>query len=94
MALEQLIETGAWGTHHLANTGVASRFEFAEALLAALGSTTPIEPVPTSAWPTRARRPRNTALASERRTGITLPDWRAGVRDFATALSRGTVLFV
>lgn len=84
-ALERLVEGDAFGTHHLANGGVASRFEFAAALLAALGIATPLEPIPTSAWPTRARRPRNTALASERRRGIALPDWRAGVRAFATA---------
>ena len=33
-----LIESDACGTHHLANAGIASRFEFARALLAALGS--------------------------------------------------------
>ncbi len=82
-ALAELVRGEAYGLHHLANTGVASRFEFATALLAALGRDTPIEPIPTAAWPTRARRPRNTALASEQQTGIALPDWRAGVRDFA-----------
>jgi dTDP-4-dehydrorhamnose reductase len=82
-ALERLLEGDAFGTHHLANGGVTSRFEFAAALLAALGSPTPLEPIPTSAWPTRARRPRNTALASERRPALALPDWRAGVRAFA-----------
>ena len=86
VALEQLIATEAFGTHHLANAGVTSRFEFARALLAALGSATPLEPIPTSAWPTPARRPRNTALASERATGIALPNWREGVRDFAAAV--------
>jgi dTDP-4-dehydrorhamnose reductase len=84
-ALARLVEGEAFGTHHLANGGVTNRFEFARALLAALGLCTPIEPVPTSAWPTRARRPRNTALASERRTDIALPDWREGVRAFAAA---------
>jgi dTDP-4-dehydrorhamnose reductase len=88
-ALERLIEGDAFGTHHLANGGVASRFEFAAALLAALGSPTPLEPIPSSAWPTRARRPPNTALASERHTGIALPDWRAGVDAFAAALGVG-----
>ena len=87
LALERLLETDAYGLHHLANGGVASRHEFACALLAALGSATPVEPIPTSAWPTPARRPRNTALATERRPAIPLPDWRAGVRAWATALS-------
>ena len=89
MALVRLIETEAYGTHHLANAGVASRHEFAVALLTALGSTARVEPIPTSAWPTRARRPRNSALASERATGIALPHWREGVRDWAAAVGRG-----
>lgn len=85
-ALARLVETDAFGTHHLANAGVASRCEFAAALLEVLGSSARVEPIPTSAWPTRARRPRNTALASERTTGIVLPHWREGVRDWAAAL--------
>jgi dTDP-4-dehydrorhamnose reductase len=85
-ALARLVETEAYGTHHLANAGVASRCEFATALLAALGSAARIEPIPTSAWPTRARRPRDTSLASERATGIVLPHWREGVRDWAAAV--------
>ena len=86
VALERLLATDAYGTHHLANAGSTSRYEFARALLAALGSQTPVEPVPTSAWPTRAKRPRNTALASERATGIALPDWREGVRAWAASV--------
>jgi dTDP-4-dehydrorhamnose reductase len=89
LALERLLETESWGVHHLANAGVASRHEFACALLAALGNAKPVEPIPTSAWPTPAQRPPNTALASERATGIALPDWREGVRDFAAAVTRG-----
>jgi dTDP-4-dehydrorhamnose reductase len=87
-ALERLLER-APGTYHLANAGVTNRFDFARALLAALGSATPVEPIPTSAWPTRARRPRNTALASERADAIALPDWRAGVREFALGAALG-----
>jgi dTDP-4-dehydrorhamnose reductase len=88
-ALARLIEAEDYGTHHLANAGVTNRCEFARALLAAVGSETPVEPVPTSAWPTRARRPRNTALASERPGAVALPDWREGVRDWAAALRHG-----
>jgi dTDP-4-dehydrorhamnose reductase len=84
-ALVALAKSEAYGLHHLANGGVTNRFEFVRALLAALGRPTPVEPIPTSAWPTRARRPRNTALTSEQETGIALPDWQAGVRAFAAA---------
>jgi dTDP-4-dehydrorhamnose reductase len=89
--LAALIAEEAYGLHHLANRGVTSRFEFARALLAGIGRSTPIEPIAKAAWPTRARRPRNTALASEQKTGIVLPAWADGVRDFAaaTAAMRG-----
>jgi len=84
--LARLIETGDFGLHHLANAGVASRDELARALYAALGMEVRVEPIPTSAWPSRAVRPRQSALVSLRKTGIALPDWRAGVEAWAAAL--------
>lgn len=42
-----------------------------------------IEPVPSSAWPTRARRPHNTRLDTgklQRTFGLHLPSWQAGVQ--------------
>ncbi|MBL8301669.1 MAG: sugar nucleotide-binding protein, partial [Ideonella sp.] len=41
-----------------------------------------IEPVPTSAFPTPARRPTNSRMDTTRLRetfGVTLPDWRVGV---------------
>lgn len=74
------------GVYHLTSGGEASRFGFAEALLAALGQTGPgfarLVPVPTSAFPTPAARPLYSVLDSakaEAAFGIRIPDWRLGL---------------
>jgi dTDP-4-dehydrorhamnose reductase len=85
-ALEALIDSGAFGTHHLAGSGVASRFEWAEALCQALAIATPLRAIASRDWPARAARPRHSALTSVRETGIALPPWREGVRALAAAL--------
>ena len=59
----------SWGTYHLAGSSDTSWFGFAEAIfstLAARGHKRPrVAAVPTSAYPTRARRPLNSRLSSE-----------------------------
>jgi len=85
--LARLIETGDYGLHHLANAGVASRDELARALFEALRMRVRVEPIPTSAWPSRAVRPRQSALVSLRQTGVALPDWQAGVSAWAEAVA-------
>lgn len=78
--------TGLGQTYHVAGSGAASWFDFAEEIMRAceasgLRSAT-VVPVTTADWPTPARRPDNTALDSgmfERDFGLRLPDWRASV---------------
>lgn len=58
-----------WGLLHFANAGVATRFEMAEAIFAAAWPDRPppaMEPVPTSAFPTPARRALNAELDCSR----------------------------
>ena len=48
-----------------------------------------VAPVPTSAFPTPARRPLNSRLDTTRLRdtfGLTLPDWRIGVRRMLTEI--------
>lgn len=82
--------TGTTGTYHLAASGRTSWHGYATHVLAfarAAGvplKVTPeaIEAIPTSAYPTPARRPLNSCLDTTRlreRFGLTLPDWRQGV---------------
>lgn len=58
-ALMQIIESGKWepGIYHYSNEGVTSWFEFAEEIKQLSGSSCTIHPIPTTAYPTPARRP-------------------------------------
>ena len=74
-------------TLHLAGTGEASWAEFAEAIMdecRRLGlPSARIEPIPTSDYPTPAKRPRNSMLDSRRfeeRFGFAMPSWRESLR--------------
>lgn len=79
---------GAAGLYHLTASGATSWFGFAQAIFASpemarLGIAPPaLEAIPTSAYPTPARRPANSRLDCtrlERATGIRLPAWEAGL---------------
>ena len=77
--LVTLVERGASGLYHLANGGVATRWELARAALDQAGyPEVPIERVRTADYPTPARRPRQTALDCERAAaaGARLRPWR------------------
>ena len=74
------------GTFHLAATGEATWAEFAEAVLAGLkargGPSVAVKPIATADYPTPARRPENSRLATAKLAetyGIVLPDWRASL---------------
>ena len=79
-----LAAVGSDGLYHLTASGATSWFGFAEAIFASpamarLGITPPeLEAIPTSGYPTPARRPANSRLACgrlERRAGIRLGPW-------------------
>lgn len=76
-----------WGLLHFANAGVATRFEMAQAIFAEAWPDQPapaIEPVPTSAFPTPARRALNAELDCsrlERVFGVTPRPWRAALAE-------------
>ena len=73
-----------WGTYHYANQPVTNRYEFARSIFAMASSidnrrVPKLNPIPTSAYPTPARRPLNSELNCariEQAFGIVRPDWR------------------
>jgi dTDP-4-dehydrorhamnose reductase len=67
------------GIFHLTGPNTTTWFEFAQEIVSrAPQSSCTVQPIPTSSYPTPARRPRNSALDSTRaRTvlGLSLPSW-------------------
>lgn len=77
----RLLATHAYGTYHVVNAGAVSWHDFAREALRAAGVAAKLEAIAASEWKMAARRPRFSALASEKleRLAIVLPDWREGI---------------
>lgn len=67
------------GLRHIAGSGAATRRAWAEAVLRAIGSATRVMPATSDEFPTPARRPAYSALASEHPDTPVLPPWHDGV---------------
>ncbi|MBJ7899911.1 MAG: dTDP-4-dehydrorhamnose reductase [Cyanobacteria bacterium RI_101] len=88
-ALARLIPQRATGIYHFTNSGAASWYDFATAIFAearALGAVLEVKevlPIPTSAYPTPARRPAYSVLSWEKTAaalGAYPPHWRESLR--------------
>ena len=74
-----------WGVYHMTNAGETSWYGFAAAIqeLDAQPTLARLHPIPSSDYPTPARRPLNSRLDHarlERVFGVRLPDWREALR--------------
>ena len=70
------------GVYHMTAAGSTSWYGFARAILEGSGLDCRITPIPTSDYPTPARRPAYSVLENGRLLqtfGLELPDWRAGL---------------
>jgi len=81
-AVRRLLENNAVGVVHAANSGSCTWYEFATAALELCGLTTAIAPVASTAYPTRARRPKNSALTSGTRATHELRPWHAALEAY------------
>ena len=82
-------------TYHVAGSGVTSWCGLADAVMVecrTLGlPAAEVRPIATEDWPTRAERPRYSALDSgsfAAQIGVVLPDWRVSVRSVVRQLTR------
>ena len=87
-AIAQLVAADVSGIVHAANSGVCTWYEFAKAALELCQLSALIEAVPSSLFPTPARRAKNSALATARLSqefNITMPHWRDALRAYLIA---------
>lgn len=87
-AMVQLIHTGRYGTYHLPNEGVISRYAFARYVLDKVGfGDVPIAPISRHQWHRPSIPPLYTGLQNEfaRQLGITMRPWQAAVDAFLEA---------
>jgi len=83
-AIARLIETGAYGTYHIAGSGGVSRWKLVSEAFGLLNISTPLRPVSCRVFPARARRPLYSVLTSVQEPRITLPPWQEGLAEFAS----------
>ncbi len=84
-------DPGKTGTYHFAGAPDTSWAEFARAIMAEAGLACTVEDIPTTAYPTPARRPLNSRLdcrMTQEVFGLDRPDWRAAVQDIIPDLAR------
>lgn len=86
-------EAAPTGTFHCVNAGSTTWSGFAEAIVAGAarrgGRTVPVKGIPTSAYPTPARRPANSRLSTDSLTaayGIAPRPWQAALDDILDRL--------
>ena len=81
-AIRRAAVSGRYGTWNLTNAGSCSWHEYASAIVELAGLDTPVDPIPTTDWPTPAARPAWSVLDGTHAVtcGIgPLPHWRDGL---------------
>ena len=84
-ATQAVCATGAYGTYHAVNTGVCSRYEFAQSIVSYAGLDTAIEPCGAADFPSTAPRPADSVVSNaklERVSGFTMPPWQEALQDY------------
>ena len=71
------------GIYHFTDEGVASWYDFTKAIFEMTGKEVKVNPIPTSAYPTPAKRPLYSVLSKSKiknTYGIDIPYWRDSLR--------------
>jgi len=83
--LAKLALADATGITHATNSGRCSWFEFACEIVKLAGLTTPVKPIPSSEYPTPAKRPAFSVLdcsRTEHLAGMKIRHWRDALSEF------------
>ena len=81
-ALVRLVDTEAFGLHHLASQGECSWFEFAQEIFSQAGVECRVMSCTTEEFGRRAPRPSYSVLGTERREALYLPHWKEGLASY------------
>lgn len=87
--LAALLRNGATGLFHIANRGACTWYEFAKTISQFIELGDPVHPVSSNEFPTRAARPKNSALITEQ-TGVQLRPWKDALK--AYLIEKGHIL--
>ncbi|MBW9223432.1 dTDP-4-dehydrorhamnose reductase [Methanothermococcus sp. SCGC AD-155-E23] len=73
-----------YGVYHVTNDGFCTWYEFAKAIFEITGIDAKLNPTTSDRYPTKAKRPKNSALSIEkiRFYGIEMRHWRDALRDY------------
>lgn len=75
----------AQGLYHVVNEGATTWYEFACEIVRRCGLSVPVQPIPTSEYPTRAQRPGYSVLDTSKYRasgGPALPSWSDAVQEY------------
>jgi dTDP-4-dehydrorhamnose reductase len=81
-ALVRLVDTEAYGIHHIAGGGECSWYEFALEIFRQAGVECRVMSLTTEELGRPAPRPAYSVLATERREALYLPDWTKGLASY------------
>lgn len=90
-----LIRTDEYGTYHATNEGFCSWADFADEIMRQSGLPCRIRPIPSSEYPTKARRPFNSRLSKASLDGAgmkRLPPWQDALHRYLEELRQAGVL--
>lgn len=81
----QVIHHKTWqpGVYNFSNEGAITWFDFAEEIKQLMGSTCKVNPIPTSSYPTPAKRPANSLMSKEKIKqvfGYNPVDWKLSLK--------------
>ena len=82
IGLVRLLDSTAFGYHHMTGRGSCSWYEFALEIFRQAEVVTRVMATTSEMMQRPAQRPRNSVLVSGREAPITLPDWRRGLGDY------------
>lgn len=95
-AINAIIASGKWfpGVYHYSNEGNITWYEFAGAIKPLLKSDCKLQPVPSSAFPTPAKRPRYSVMSKEKIKAtyqIVINDWRQSLEKCVALLDNSSM---